>query len=137
VVTQTPRPPSLDRFLSVTGGHMENLYINSAKAWAREHAPLSIINKKIDFLFRLSNINYIVFNYCSIGMFDKRLFRDWKNIDYKKSPMTTIFKVIRYWDLEDLKNIKKVFDTKTIKIFLQKYDNRLDLWEKKLLSLMV
>ncbi len=70
------------------------------------------------------------------SIFNKRIFWDIKNVDYTTNKLAVIFKVIRYWDIQDFKNLKQVYNKKDINDFMKKRWKELDLWEQKLLSLL-
>jgi hypothetical protein len=69
-------------------------------------------------------------------MFDPKIFRDTTHVDYYKSPMTVLFKVIRYGSLSDVKKIRTIYTRDVVEQFLQTQTHRLDLGEQKLLSLV-
>ena len=70
-------------------------------------------------------------------MFNPKIFRDTPTIDYAASPMSVIFKVMRYGSLDDVKQLPHVYDTLTMKRFLRTQHERIDLGEQKLLSLLI
>ena len=58
---------------------------------------------------------------------DPKIFWDTAQIDYQKSPMTVIFRVLRYDSWEDFKALRKIYDKDTLKKFLQDCSYRIDL----------
>ncbi|PJA48607.1 MAG: hypothetical protein CO170_02215 [candidate division SR1 bacterium CG_4_9_14_3_um_filter_40_9] len=69
-------------------------------------------------------------------LFNKKIFRDIKNPDYQKNKFSVIFRVIRYGDMKDFKNLKKVYPIADIQSFLQRRGKEIDIGEKKLLDLL-
>ena len=70
------------------------------------------------------------------SIFNNRIFRDIKNVDYTKNKLAVIFKVIRYWDIQDFRSLKQVYTKQDISYFVEKRWKELDLWEHKLLSVL-
>lgn len=66
-------------------------------------------------------------------LFNPRIFFDIDNINYQKSKNSVIFRVIRYWDLNDLMNLKKIYNKTDIMTFLKIRTKEIDKWEEKLL----
>jgi len=59
-------------------------------------------------------------------IFNPRIFRDITNVDYQKTPWSVIFRVVRYGDWQDFKNLKKVYNADTLAQFLEKRGEELD-----------
>ncbi len=53
-------------------------------------------------------------------IFNPRIFRDIKDVDYEKTPMSVIFRVMRYGDLIDVQQLKSVYNTNVLVSFLKK-----------------
>ncbi len=70
-------------------------------------------------------------------MFDKKIFRDTNIIDYHATPMSVIFKVVRYGSLEDFKNLLKIYKKSILQKFLDTQSHRIDKGEQKLLSILI
>jgi bifunctional N-acetylglucosamine-1-phosphate-uridyltransferase/glucosamine-1-phosphate-acetyltransferase GlmU-like protein len=69
-------------------------------------------------------------------MFDSKIFRDTAHVDYQKSPMTVLFKVMRYGSLADIRQIRNIYTREVVGNFLETQNYRLDKGEQKLLSLI-
>lgn len=68
-------------------------------------------------------------------MINPKLFREFKTIDHEKHPMMTIFKVVRYGDLDDFKAIIKMYSPTILAQFLKIRGKELDEGERRILSL--
>lgn len=68
------------------------------------------------------------------SLFDPKLFWEISDIDFKQQPLTTIFKVMRYGSIQDVRSLKKIYDSGQIQSFLTKKWNELYEWERRLLS---
>lgn len=68
------------------------------------------------------------------SLFDPKLFWEISDIDFNQQPLTTIFKVMRYGSIQDVRSLKKIYDIGQIQSFLMKKWNELYEWERRLLS---
>jgi hypothetical protein len=54
------------------------------------------------------------------SLFDPKLFWEISDIDFTQQPLTTIFKVMRYGSIQDVRNLKQIYDSSQIQSFLTK-----------------
>ncbi len=67
------------------------------------------------------------------SVFDPKLFWEIFDINFVQQPLTTIFKVMRYGNIQDIRNLKQIYDVSQIQSFLTKKWKELYEWERRLL----